>query len=495
MKRNNNIDNENDDIRKLQERLRENEHRKDLAKEQKQDREKEEQTLARLLHDKGGLSQQDANTVAKTITDEKHKNDEKIELDNKTIDMSFIIANSLQMLYSGTDPLHEYHEWINDAIKIVHSMNDGHITPSNLEMKKDYLTNLDQRENEIKAVMSIYRGSNFEGAKKQLAFLQYKWQRLMELRNMVKSTTKNHVSQKPNKQEIQKSEAAITILPLMLKDEQARLNGEDLSWDSTNNSMLYSQRGYFVANSLPDIYGKDELLPEYKDFINSASEVIREMNDGDITLSDFNLRNEFLHSVNEKEASLLVHLSMYENRTDSIARKQSAYLKYKWEKLIEARNAVLNNTKSETEYFIDKVVSDDNKLKAITAIVVLNKLYQQESQRWKNGDYDLNNQGTFRYEYNGHFHDKPFVNQGTLLQYGIASNIHFEDGIHKPFMKEVIEKNRDMSIKERADWIMKLRGIQPNYDSKVKFVRDKYLENNNRLFTIDRYSRCVSQSM
>ncbi len=478
-------------ILEIREKIREDERRRELAKEQQQDRQKEQETLAKLLRENGGFSSREAMLAAKALTDEKHKNDEKLKDGDQVIDLSFILAHSLQMLYSETDPVQEYHAWIDDAHKVIANMNDGTITQGDLDAKIEFLDNLDQRENEIKAVMSIYRGSSFEGAKKQLEFLQYKWQRLMELRSLVKSSTKNHVEDKNAENEKKRAEAALAMLPLMLQDEKDRSENGDLAWDAAHQTLAFAARGYFMANALADVYGKDELLPEYKAFVEQAGKIIHNMNDDEISAQDLHERNLFLQTVNMREAMILAHLSLYEGRTDPFALKQKAYLRYKWERLMEIKNAVVNNTKSEEEAFRNREVPEETRIRALAAVVVLNKLYQQEKKRWQNGDYDLNNQGVFRYKYQGHFTEVPSVRLGLLQQYGLAGGVRFEDGLHQAFMDKVATP-KQMSNAERAEWIMKMRGIAPS-NQKLDTLRRNYLSNGNQMFTIERYHRAMAK--
>ena len=132
---------------------------------------------------------------------------------------------------------------------------------------------------------------------------------------------------------------------------------------------------------------------------------------------------------------------------------------------------------------------EEDKIKALAAVVVLNKLYSQEKSRWKNGDYDLNNQGIFRYKQLGKYTENSSIRPGVLLQYGIASGVRFEDGVHQLFMDKTIEKTQNMSAEERIAFIHRLRGVRPNYNAKINEVRENYLQNSNRMFTINRYNK------
>lgn len=105
--------------------------------------------------------------------------------------LAFAIAESLQTMESGTCPVNEYFEWIEEAQSVISNMTDGDISDDDINKREDFLANLDHRETEMRVYMALYASCSSPTAKERLAFLQIKLAKLMELRSAVMAVTKN----------------------------------------------------------------------------------------------------------------------------------------------------------------------------------------------------------------------------------------------------------------------------------------------------------------
>lgn len=106
-------------------------------------------------------------------------------------DFSCMVAQSMESLNSETNSEQEYSRWIDDASSIVKEMNDGFVSADDMKHREEFIGDMTERETEIKTCISLYRNSNTPQAKERLAFLEKKLAKLMELRSLIKSSTKD----------------------------------------------------------------------------------------------------------------------------------------------------------------------------------------------------------------------------------------------------------------------------------------------------------------
>ncbi len=122
----------------------------------------------------------------------KISNDKELTASDLEIDtLAFAVAESLQTMESETCPVNEYFEWIDEAQDVIRNMTDGNITDDDIDKREDFLSDLDQRETEMRVYMALYARCSSPAAKERLAFLQTKLAKLMELRSAVKAATKS----------------------------------------------------------------------------------------------------------------------------------------------------------------------------------------------------------------------------------------------------------------------------------------------------------------
>ncbi len=131
--------------------------------------------------------QANGNTAKKTVT-----------IRGKEIpvyDMDFYIAESLQSLQSGQDPEAEYYGWVDQAKVIIKDIKTDGTTLQELHARSDFVVFLDDRETELKRVISLYAGAAFNNncsqqnaAREKLKFLTFKLSELRKIRERVQST-------------------------------------------------------------------------------------------------------------------------------------------------------------------------------------------------------------------------------------------------------------------------------------------------------------------
>ena len=110
-------------------------------------------------------------------------------------DLQYRIAESLDIYNAGTSRKYEYHEYINDAAKIISDMNTNGVTVDELNTRNDFVSETLQRENEILTSLALYKASGFKGAQEKYAELYTRLQKIREVRSAVLSST-NSVADK-----------------------------------------------------------------------------------------------------------------------------------------------------------------------------------------------------------------------------------------------------------------------------------------------------------
>lgn len=104
-----------------------------------------------------------------------------------------------------------------------------------------------------------------------------------------------------------------------------------------------------VAHSLESINSETNSSQEYFRWLDDASDIIKNMNDGFVSQSDLDERNEFLEMSHQREAELLVCLSLYANSNSPRAAEQADLIRYKLKKLREMRSAIENTTRDKAD--------------------------------------------------------------------------------------------------------------------------------------------------
>ena len=130
----------------------------------------------------------------------------------RTVDafgLDYMIAESLQQIYSEQDPRAEYYDWIKQQHDIEVNINTGGTTEEEIVERNAFISFLDDRETEIKRIMVLYAGAAFNSHSRQQAAAQEKLKflvfKLSELRRL-REKTQNTKSQADSKEYFEEQE-------------------------------------------------------------------------------------------------------------------------------------------------------------------------------------------------------------------------------------------------------------------------------------------------
>lgn len=159
-----------------------------------------------------------------------------------TVEMSFSIADcfdfwkaeSIQSINSETDPQQEYFRWIDEGIKVINEMTDGNITDHDMDHRESFLTNLDQREIEMRTCIALYQHSATFGnpkmrelAQDKIDRLQVRWAKMLEIRSCIKNSTKERAAalreREVSEQERDNAKLYLMALYYMRRDQEIPL--------------------------------------------------------------------------------------------------------------------------------------------------------------------------------------------------------------------------------------------------------------------------------
>ena len=147
----------------------------------------------------GYLPQKD---TSKAVTSFKGKTVDAFDLD-------YMIAESLQQIYSEQDPKAEYYDWVKQQHDIEVNINTGGTTEEEIVERNAFISFLDDRETEIKRIMTLYAGAAFNSNSRQQAAAQEKLKflvfKLSELRRL-RERTQNTKSQADSKEYFEEQE-------------------------------------------------------------------------------------------------------------------------------------------------------------------------------------------------------------------------------------------------------------------------------------------------
>lgn len=144
-----------------------------------------------------------------------------------TYDLMFILADSLQRLYSGENKTTEYHDWVQIEDKIEIDLNTNGVEQHELDAKHGFIGFLDQRETELKLVISLYSAAALYGndyykerARDELKFLTFKLSELRRLRTKMQATPdKTDAQERTERELINRGQAYLLYKTGVLADE------------------------------------------------------------------------------------------------------------------------------------------------------------------------------------------------------------------------------------------------------------------------------------
>lgn len=104
-----------------------------------------------------------------------------------------------------------------------------------------------------------------------------------------------------------------------------------------------------IAHSIENINCETSSSQEYFRWLDDTSDIIKNMNDGYVSEADLQERNDFLNMSHQREAELLVCLSLYANSNNPMAAEQARVIRYKLTKLREMRSAIETTTRDKAD--------------------------------------------------------------------------------------------------------------------------------------------------
>ena len=119
------------------------------------------------------------------------ENSAALRSSNDTYDMQTDLTESIERINSGTNSTEEYFSWLNTSTDILKNMNDGFVSKEDLEIRNNFLEMSDQREADLMLCLGLLAGSKHHKALEISKNLQYKLQKLREIRSAIKLTTRN----------------------------------------------------------------------------------------------------------------------------------------------------------------------------------------------------------------------------------------------------------------------------------------------------------------
>lgn len=128
--------------------------------------------------------------------------------DIKVYDMDYYIAESLQHIQAGQSPEAEYYDWIHQERKLEENMLAEGTSLEELHERSNFVSLMDERETELKRIISLYAGAAFNSncqeqsiAQEKLKFLTFKLSELRRLRERAQNikVTPNHQKEQQEK--------------------------------------------------------------------------------------------------------------------------------------------------------------------------------------------------------------------------------------------------------------------------------------------------------
>lgn len=125
-------------------------------------------------------------------------------------------------------------------------------------------------------------------------------------------------------------------------DDERKMGAKDLSFVTAHTLETPLESGIVekYARSIEVINSEIDPIAEYFAWLNETTTILNHLNDGFITKEDATEREAFLELTDQREADLMVCLSLYENCKSKEAEERIKFVRYKLQKLREMRTAI-----------------------------------------------------------------------------------------------------------------------------------------------------------
>ncbi len=202
--------------------------------------------------------------------------------DNKEVpvsDISYVLAESLQHLYSAEDPKAEYYDWVQTQRQIEIDIYSNGTTDDEIKARNSFIGFLDDRETELKLIIMLYASAERNGtgyykelAQNKLSFLQFKLSELRRLRDRTQATKSKSDEEEKREQQgeqaVQHATRNAAMLAAVEGLEQARQNYLEnqqnaKEFDTAIDGVLTHYRP--VTHSVEDVMHKKERLSKNRE--------------------------------------------------------------------------------------------------------------------------------------------------------------------------------------------------------------------------------------
>ncbi len=204
-------------------------------------------------------------------------------------DLSYVLAESLQHLYSSEDPRAEYYDWVQVQRQIEVDINTNGTTDDEIKARNGFIDFLDDRETELKLIIMLYAmaergGTGYykEMAQNKLHFLVFKLSELRRLRDRTQATKSKSDEQERAEKEfergVQKTAAGIAVAAAAQDMELARQNylqnqKDALLFDNAIDGVITHYRP--VTRNAEEIMAKKERLYSSRKNIHDVLSAMR----------------------------------------------------------------------------------------------------------------------------------------------------------------------------------------------------------------------------
>jgi len=137
---------------------------------------------------------------------------------------------------------------------------------------------------------------------------------------------------------------------------------------------------YHLAKSLEETDSGTGSHNEYLEWVKDTRDILKNMNDGQITDEDIAQREDFVKDSFNREAEIMVCIGLYEKSSSPASKQKAAELKHKLLKLREMRSIVTRYTKSKPMAKVEQQhqLEQEKRKEQATTDYMLNKMYKNQ---------------------------------------------------------------------------------------------------------------------
>ena len=201
-----------------------------------------------------------------------------------------------------------------------------------------------------------------------------------------------------NRFRVSKEEGDIVARQMALapKDVKLKVGNQDLRVDEMQHQIamdIGEDLQFMLADSYEQINSESTSSREYFRWLDETESIIKHMNDGFVSHEDLNERNEFLEMSYQREAELMVCISLYQNSVFKGAKDKANELTYKLTKLRQMRSMIKQTTKDQADRKVEKIEYE----KALEYYRAVRQLKEHDLY-WNLPEPALENMGRAAYE-------------------------------------------------------------------------------------------------